>query len=207
MLSCSCPDRTWRNDMAHFPKPAEGSWTRALPRARHRTGVLRGLDLTRALRARAQGHLRPHLAERGPGGAASPQRAATSPRSSTPPARRWSSSGARTARSASSTTSAGTAATSWCGPTTPARRPAGPAASSPASTTAGATPSRAQLTFVQQESEFFDLDKDDYGLVPRAGARRGRGSSSSTSIPRTPRRCASTSGSSGPASPAIRSTR
>ena len=40
------------------------------------------------------------------------------------------------------------------------------AGSSPASTTAGATTSTARCTFVQQEDEFFDLDKADYGLVP-----------------------------------------
>ena len=38
--------------------------------------------------------------------------------------------------------------------------------SSRASTTAGATTSTANLTFVQQEGEFFDLDKSRYGLVP-----------------------------------------
>ena len=35
-----------------------------------------------------------------------------------------------------------------------------------------------ELTFVQQEAEFFDLDKADYGLASGAGARCGRGSSS-----------------------------
>ena len=40
------------------------------------------------------------------------------------------------------------------------------AGSSPASTTAGATTSTARLNFVQQEGEFFDLDKDEFGLVP-----------------------------------------
>ncbi len=38
--------------------------------------------------------------------------------------------------------------------------------SSRASTTAGSTTSTARCTFVQQESEFFDFDKADYGLVP-----------------------------------------
>ena len=37
------------------------------------------------------------------------------------------------------------------------------------------------LTFVQQEGEFFDLDKSRYGLVPRALRGLGRASSSSTS--------------------------
>jgi phenylpropionate dioxygenase-like ring-hydroxylating dioxygenase large terminal subunit len=34
-----------------------------------------------------------------------------------------------------------------------------------------------ELTFVQQESEFFNLDKGDYGLV-RSGSTSGKGSSS-----------------------------
>jgi hypothetical protein len=38
---------------------------------------------------------------------------------------------------------------------------------------------------VQQESEFFDLDKSDFGLAPVQVDRGGRGSSSSTSIPTT----------------------
>ena len=42
--------------MPHFTKPAEGSWTEHY-RAGHRPGVVRGLDLTGALRAGAQGHL------------------------------------------------------------------------------------------------------------------------------------------------------
>ena len=40
------------------------------------------------------------------------------------------------------------------------------AANSSASTTPGGTRSTAICTFVQQESEFFDLDKSDYGLAP-----------------------------------------
>ena len=71
-----------------------------------------------------------------------------------------------TARCARSTTSAATAGTSWCGPTSRARSRAATAASSCASTTAGSTTSTARCTFVQQENEFFDLDKADYGLVP-----------------------------------------
>ena len=45
-----------------------------------------------------------------------------------------------------------------------------------------------QLTFVQQESEFFDLDKDRVRPGRGARGRRGRASSSSTSTPTTPRR-------------------
>ena len=46
------------------------------------------------------------------------------------------------------------------------RSRAATAGSSRASTTAGGTTSTARCTFVQQESEFFDLDKADYRLVP-----------------------------------------
>ena len=56
--------------MPHFTEARRGQLDRALPGARHRPGVLRGLDLARALRARAQGDLRPDLAERRPGRAA-----------------------------------------------------------------------------------------------------------------------------------------
>ena len=63
------------------------------------------------------------------------------------------------------------------------------------------------LNFVQQESEFFDLDKDD--ARPRAAwpATCGKASSSSTS-PRSPsRRSPSSSARWAPASPATRSAR
>ena len=69
-------------------------------------------------------------------------------------------------RSAPSTTSAAIAGTSSSGRTTPARRPAASAASSPASTTAGATRSRATSPSCSRRTEFFDLDKADYGLAP-----------------------------------------
>ena len=152
--------------MAHFAKPAEGSWTEHYPELGTGPVVLRGLDLARALRARARGDLPPDVAERRPRRAAPQGRQLLHQGARRAPARRSSSCAARTARSAPSTTSAATAATSSCGTTSRARRRAAPAASSPASTTAGATTSRASCTFVQQESEFFDLDKADYGLAP-----------------------------------------
>ena len=61
--------------------PAHGTLAEAIGgeldrafRARHGADLLRGLDLTRVLRAGAGGHLQASLAERGPGGAAPPQR-------------------------------------------------------------------------------------------------------------------------------------
>ena len=50
------------------------------------------------------------------------------------------------------------------------------------------------LTFVQQDDEFFDLDKDTTGLVAGALRRAGAVSSSSTSTASRARPCASSSG-------------
>ena len=71
-----------------------------------------------------------------------------------------------TAPSARFTTPAVIGATDSCGATTLARRRRGSAGSSCASTTAGATALDGELTFIQQENEFFDVDKDANGLVP-----------------------------------------
>ena len=106
------------------------------------------------------------MAERRPGRAAAPRPAATSPRSSTPPARRSSSCATPTARSAPSTTSAATAATSWCGTTTPREETSGTCRQFTCKYHGWRYGLEGELTFVQQESEFFDLDKADYGLVP-----------------------------------------
>ena len=65
-----------------------------------------------------------------------------------------------------STTCAATAATSWYGRTFRSRRRLARHANSRASTTAGATALDGGCTFVQQEGEFFDLDKSDLGLAP-----------------------------------------
>ena len=78
---------------------------------------------------------------------------------------------ARTGWSARSTTSAATVATSWCG-TTSHEEVRAPAGSSPASTTPGGSALEGDLTFVQQEEEFFDLDK---AIRPQAGALRSLG--------------------------------
>ena len=154
------------NEMAHFPKPAEGSWTEHYPELG--TGPVSYEDSISpgVLRARARGDLPPLVAERRPRRAAPPDGQLLHQG-----ARRRPHLGRRRARHRRR------------GPRLPQhlppprqqarveRLPAGggraaPAASSPASTTAGATTSRATLTFVQQEEEFFDLDKADYGLVP-----------------------------------------
>ena len=86
----------------------------------------------------------------------------------------------------------------------PARR-RGDLPSSPASTTGGVRPRR-RVHFVQQESEFFDLDKADYGLVP-VHCDVWPGSSSLTSSANHDKHCASSSGRWSPRSRATRSTR
>ena len=72
----------------------------------------------------------------------------------------------RTARSARSTTSAGTAATSSCGTTTRARRRSGICRQFTCKYHGWRYDLDGSLNFVQQEDEFFDLDKSEYGLVP-----------------------------------------
>ena len=139
---------------------------RALPAARHRAGVVRGLDLARVLRARARGDLRPHLAQRRARRAAAARSGATSPGRSTRPARRSIIVRAAPTTCARSTTSAVTAATSWCGRTTRARRRAGTCRQFTCKYHGWRYGLEGDLTFVQQEGEFFDLDKADYGLAP-----------------------------------------
>ena len=95
----------------------------------------------------------------------SPETGATSPRSSTPPAPRWWWSAVPTGRSTPSTTSAATGATSWCGRTIPARRRHGTCRQFTCKYHGWRYSTEGQLTFIQQESEFFDLDRSDYGLA------------------------------------------
>ena len=144
-----------------------GQLDRALSRARHRAGVLRGLDLAGVLRARARGDLQAGLARTSAGSSSCRAPAATSPRRSHVAAHvdhRGARHGRRGPRLPQHLPPPRQQAGVERLPAT--RRPRAPAASSPASTTAGATTSTARSTFVQQEGEFFDLDKADYGLVP-----------------------------------------
>ena len=157
--------------MPQYPKPAEGSWTEHYPELGTGLVSYEDCDLAGVLRARARGGLRAGVAQRRPGRGRAAQRQllhqGARGREHLDHRR------ARPARdrSARSTTSAGTAATSWCGTTSRGEETSGIVPrSSRASTTAGATTSTGACTFVQQESEFFDLDKADYGA--RAGALR-----------------------------------
>ena len=86
-------------------------------------------------------------------------------------ARRWrrrrsSSSAASTARCARSTTSAATAATSWSGQDFPREETSGTCRQFTCKYHGWRYGLDGACTFVQQEEEFFDLDKADYGLVP-----------------------------------------
>ena len=67
---------------------------------------------------------------------------------------------------AGSTTSAGTVATSWSGTTIPDQETSGTCRQFTCKYHGWRYDLDGSLTFVQQETEFFDLDKDDFGLVP-----------------------------------------
>ena len=152
--------------MGRWPKPAEGSWTRALPGARHRSDLVRRLRVAGVLRARAGGDLQARVAERRPRRAAPEGRAATSRRTSRSRTRRSSSCATATTSCARSTTSAATAATGSCGTTSRARRPSGFCRQFVCKYHGWRYGLDGALTFIQQESEFFDVDKDAYGLAP-----------------------------------------
>ena len=174
MLSSTACDLTGGDDdMAALRQARRGQLDRALPRARHRPGVLRGLDLARALRARARGDLPAHLAERRPRRAAAARRAATSPRSSTPPARR-----SIVVRGTDGEVRAFHNICRHRGNKLvwndfPREETSGTCRQFTCKYHGWRYDLEGDLTFVQQEAEFFDLDKADYGLVP--GAVRGVG--------------------------------
>ena len=98
---------------------------------------------------------------------------------------------APTTRCGRSTTCAGTAATSWCGATSPRRRRAASAASSSASTTAGATTSTARAASSNRSRSSSTSTRPTTASC-RSTARCGPGSSSST-WPSSPSRAWSTS--------------
>ena len=152
--------------MALYPKPVEGSWTEHYPQRRDGHGLLRGLHLARVLRGRAGGGLQAGLAQRRPRRGRAPQRQLLhqGARGGEDLDHR----GARPARARCerSTTSAGTVATSWCGTTSRGRRRAASCRAFTCKYHGWRYGLDGACTFVQQESEFFDLDKADYGLVP-----------------------------------------
>ena len=152
--------------MAHFPKPAEGSWTEHYPHARHRTVSYARLDLARVLRARARGRSSRKTwlnvgrveqltkvgsyftKELDAAGTSIIVVAVVAPTRSTP-----------------STTSVATAATSSCGTTSPSEETSGVCRQFTCKYHGWRYALDGELTFVQQESEFFDLDKADYPLA------------------------------------------
>ena len=133
------------DNVAFFPKPAAAAGPRTGPNSAPRRSNYERLDRPGALEARAAGDLQEDLAQRRPGGAAPQEGQLLHPRDAVggPGHVGDHRQGQRRTRSARSTTCAATAETSWCGTTIPARRSPAPAASSPASTTRGATASRA----------------------------------------------------------------
>ena len=110
---------------AAFRQARRGLLDRALPAARHRPGVLRGLDLARALRAGARGDLRHDLAQRRSGGAAPDEGELLHQGDRRRPHLGHRGALGSTVRCGRSTTSVATAATSSCGRTTPRRRSSG----------------------------------------------------------------------------------
>ena len=152
--------RRWRG----FPKPAEGSWTEHYPGPRHRAGLLCRFDLTGVRRARTRGHLQADVAARRAGRAAPAQRELLHQGDRGRPhvGHRRS---RRRARCGRSTTSAGTAATSSSGLTSPDEETSGTARQFACKYHGWRYGLDGGCPFVQQEGEFFDLDKADYGLV------------------------------------------
>ena len=151
--------------MARFPKPAEGSWTEHY-RARNGAVVVRGLDLARVLRARAGGDLQAAWLNVG--------RVEQLPRTGSYFTKELAAAehvGHRrarhaTARSVRSTTSAGTAATSSCGTTIPREETQGICRQFTCKYHGWRYDLDGALTFVQQEGEFFDLDKSSSDSSP-----------------------------------------
>ena len=152
--------------MARWPKPAEGSWTEHYPELGTGAGVVRGLDLARVLRARARGDLRAGLAQRRAGRAAAPRPAATSPRSSQV---------ARTSiivvrgrdgevRAFHNICRHRGNKLVWNDD--PGDEETGTCRQFTCKYHGWRYDLDGALNFVQQEGEFFDLDKDDFGLVP-----------------------------------------
>ena len=151
--------------MARYPKPAEGSWTRHYPHLGTEPVSYEDSVSPEWYELEKRGDLQAGLAQ-GRAGRADPAHRQLLHQGDRRRRTRRSSSCATARTCGPSTTSAGTAATSSSGTTSPARRRAARPGSSSASTTGGATGLDGACTFAQQEGEFFDLDKADYGLVP-----------------------------------------
>ena len=163
------PEQREVRTLPHFPKPAAGSWTENYPGTGHRAGRLHRLDRSGVLRSRARRGLQADLAERRSGRAPTAHRqllhqGAAVGRQGHVGDHRQDQGRVRQGlpqRLPPPRKQVGVERLSAT------RRPRVPAGSSPASTTPGATASTADLTFIQQEDEFFDVDKSDYGLVRR----------------------------------------
>ena len=150
--------------MAHFPKPVEGSWTEHFPQLGTAPVNYEDSISPEYYELEKAGDLQADLAQRRTSRTDTSGRKLLHQRNSIALTPRSSSYGT-VARYEPSITCAATAATNLSGRTTRTRKSKAPVDNSPASTTGGATASTVNLNFVQQESEFFDLDKADYPLV------------------------------------------
>ena len=152
--------------MPKWPKPAEGSWTAALSGARHRADLVRGLDLARVLRARARGDLQAHRGSTSAGSSSSRGRAATSPRSSPSPTRPSSivrdiDGEVRAFHNICRHRGNKLVWTDF-----PREESSGQRRQFVCKYHGWKYDLDGACSFVQQEGEFFDFDKADYGLVP-----------------------------------------
>ena len=154
-----------RTAHAALRQARRGLLDRALPAARHRAGVVRGLDLARVLRARAQRDLRPHLAQRRPGRAARRSVGSYFTRRSTPPARRSivvrAADGVRAFHNICRHRGNKLVWQDY-----PGEETSGTCRQFTCKYHGWRYALEGDLNFVQQEGEFFDLDKADYGLAP-----------------------------------------
>ena len=151
--------------MPHYAKPDEGSWTEHYPQLG--TGPVSYEDSISPEHYELEREAIFESTWLNVGRVEQlPRSGATSPRSSTRRARRSSSCVRPPTRSAPSTTCAATAATSSCGRTTRGEETSGTCRQFTCKYHGWRYSLEGDLTFVQQEGEFFDLDKSDYGLAP-----------------------------------------
>ena len=152
--------------MARYPKPAEGSWTEHYPRARHRAGLLRGLRSRRSSTSWSARRSSSGRGSRSGASSRSPAPGASSPRTS---------SAAQTSIIVVRGRRRRAGVPQRLPPPRQQARVAGLPAGEETSGTARQFTCKyhgwrygldGACTFAQQEGEFFDLDRADYGLVP-----------------------------------------
>ncbi len=155
--------------MAHFAKPAEGSWTEHYPELG--TGPVSYEDSISPehYELERKAIFETHLAERRPRRAAARATAATSPRSSTPPAPRVVVVRGKDGEVRAFHNICRHRGNKLVWNDYPGEETSGTCRQFTCKYHGWRYGIEGELTFVQQESEFFDLDKADYGLAMRAG--------------------------------------